>query len=449
MKKKLLLSALLLVSVVTLSWAQDYLNQDITLSTGTYTYSGFGNITITIPQGQTVQLNFTGGYGGGNLIVAGQLTVNASTQDNMQIGGNLTVENGGALNCNGSLTTSHNVTLNNHSILTVTKDYHSDLQSGESVHLLTGSQMLIGGNTVFNAGYCIIDEDAVLNNQGDLKFVNPNNNITVSLQVGGTLRFSGAPSQLHCPGSIITKDLVNDAGRTEGALSGSGFIQVLGSFMVGSANPLTSDATIVIDYDPGLGGGDIGSATRGNTSPCATTLYVDLADFTSTYTDHAVRIVWQTATEINNKGFYIERSIDGSHFEPMDFIASKASAGNSSTLLHYSYTDMKYGLSNYYRLMQVALDGSISFSRIIHQNAPDAVSVAGNNPQISGYPNPAESYMDFKVSAAGGLSIYDANGRLTRRLQLRQGINRISLKGLSSGLYYYRFGSFKGAFIKK
>lgn len=450
MKKKLLLSALLLVSVVTLSWAQEYLNQDQTLSSGNYVYLGFSNITITVPQGQIVSITFTGGYGGGNLIVAGQLTINKSDQDNMQIGGNLTVESGGAVSVNGNFTTSQNVTLNTNSSLSVTKNYASNLpyNSGESVQLLTGSQLLIGGNAAFNAGHCIINQDALLKAEGDLEFANAYNVITGALKVGGTLGFKNSPNELHCPGSIVTKNLLNEAERNPDALSGSGFIQVLGSFI--SNNPLTSDAAIVIDYDPNQGGADIGSATRGVMSPCATTLYVKLSQFTCSYKANSIQVSWQTATELNNKGFYIERSTDGIHFEALDFIVSKALSGNSSDPVDYNYSDKGYGISNYYRLKQVALDGSITYSTVIHQNVPNALNAAATaTDQVVAYPNPAGSFIDFKVTAGAVLFLYDANGRLLRQIALNAGVNRISLSGISSGLYYYRYGAQKGRFIKK
>jgi len=64
---------------------------------------------------------------------------------------------------------------------------------------------------------------------------------------------------------------------------------------------------------------------------------------------------WATASEQNSSHFDIERSDDG---EDWRIIGSRSSAGNSQSLINYSYLDY-YNQSNtvYYRLLQYDIDG--------------------------------------------------------------------------------------------
>ena len=72
---------------------------------------------------------------------------------------------------------------------------------------------------------------------------------------------------------------------------------------------------------------------------------------------------WSTATEINNKGFEVQKSMNGQTFTGIGFVTG---AGNSSLINNYSYTDTKVlSGSNYYRLKQIDLDGRFSYSPVI------------------------------------------------------------------------------------
>ncbi len=93
---------------------------------------------------------------------------------------------------------------------------------------------------------------------------------------------------------------------------------------------------------------------------------------------------WETATEINNAFFTIERSTDGETYEA---IGTKQGAGNSSTVVHYDFTDENSanGIA-YYRFKQTDFDGNYSYSPTIAiQNCNDktnetiTIYIGGNN----------------------------------------------------------------------
>jgi hypothetical protein len=91
--------------------------------------------------------------------------------------------------------------------------------------------------------------------------------------------------------------------------------------------------------------------------------------------EDAVMLNWSTASEINNKHFLVERSIDGINYQT---IATVAGAGNSTTVKSYSYLDAGLAIGTYYyRLKQVDFDGKYSYSsvRIIRLGAGVAASV--------------------------------------------------------------------------
>ncbi len=79
-----------------------------------------------------------------------------------------------------------------------------------------------------------------------------------------------------------------------------------------------------------------------------------------------MKIEWETATEINNDYFTIERSANAIDFEP---IAEINGAGNSNTRNTYSYSDNNPMLGiNYYRLKQTDYNGYYKLFKIVSIN---------------------------------------------------------------------------------
>lgn len=80
------------------------------------------------------------------------------------------------------------------------------------------------------------------------------------------------------------------------------------------------------------------------------------------YKEDQVKIDWTTASEQNNAFYTIERSTNGTDFET---VSSIDGAGNSTSLLFYSYIDVNpiVGLS-FYRLKQTDLNGEFAYSEI-------------------------------------------------------------------------------------
>lgn len=196
---------------------------------------------------------------------------------------------------------------------------------------------------------------------------------------------------------------------------------------------------VILSYHDALGNPSGFDTVTEVTVDTSSVLPISLMDFTAGYMDHQVLLNWQTASEMNNAYFVVERSLDGNLF---DSLAKVSGAGNSSTIKVYSYTDGLQKTSAallYYRLKQVDLDGHFTFSQI--------VSVDLNNPGeaalLTLMPNPSNGH--FRISLGTTplnpvwLSVYNsASGQLIMQQQIRSVISDIDMTGKAKGIYLVR-----------
>lgn len=109
-------------------------------------------------------------------------------------------------------------------------------------------------------------------------------------------------------------------------------------------------------------------------------LPVELVRFEADAKETNVQLSWETATELNNQGFELERSADAQKWTSIGFVAGK---GNSMEPSFYQFMDKKPSNGvNYYRLVQVDWDGTQSESNIVH------VLIKKGENQLSVFPNP-------------------------------------------------------------
>ncbi len=99
------------------------------------------------------------------------------------------------------------------------------------------------------------------------------------------------------------------------------------------------------------------------TGPFNTPLPVELILFTGEAKNDFNAIKWQTASEINNDHFELERSLNGYDFI---HVATIEGNGTSSQLHEYAYDDSPVkNMNYYYRLRQVDYNGNITYSAVI------------------------------------------------------------------------------------
>ncbi|MGA7838024.1 MAG: T9SS type A sorting domain-containing protein [Ignavibacteriaceae bacterium] len=184
-------------------------------------------------------------------------------------------------------------------------------------------------------------------------------------------------------------------------------------------------------------------------------LPVELTDFSSVVNNGIVNLTWQTATEINNHGFDVERKVisdQQSVFEKIGFVPG---TGNSNSPKDYSFIDQPTGGTKFsYRLKQIDNDGNYKFY--------DAINVTLTENQtaelMQNSPNPfnPSTEIKFYIPTISNVSIkiYDMLGKEVITLMNSQkdaGYHIVYWNGrdkygsdVSSGVYLYKLtaGSF-------
>jgi hypothetical protein len=168
-----------------------------------------------------------------------------------------------------------------------------------------------------------------------------------------------------------------------------------------------------------------------------TPLPIVFNSFTATKEQQSAVLAWTTASERNNAGFTVERSLDGKEFNAIGWVATKAEDGYSDRILSYSYTDKSPASGmNYYRLVQKDRDGNTTLSTIRTLDFND-------NSAFHCYPNPTEGQLTIEHNADKEeiltFRLTDVMGRVVRRTETHtiKGFNKtlLQLSGLTSGMY--------------
>jgi len=182
------------------------------------------------------------------------------------------------------------------------------------------------------------------------------------------------------------------------------------------------------------------SPCRENGIPNAA-LPVELLSFNGFASGKTIRLTWETATEINNDFFQVQRLVEGASWTSLGHVVAQEGQRNT-----YDFVDERpVSGDNIYRLQQVDLDGTITLS--------DPVVVAFRNSELSLWPNPAGDEIRFSGGQGSGtlVSLLDANGRVLRKLPA--GSDRADLSGMPAGIYLLRLARASGTevvrFVKR
>ncbi len=161
---------------------------------------------------------------------------------------------------------------------------------------------------------------------------------------------------------------------------------------------------------------------------------VELISFSAKKENTSIIVEWQTASEINNSHFVIEKSKDGKIFTE---VATIKGNNNSSVTQSYSITDYTpYSLNSYYRLKQVDFNGDYVYSEIITVYIENSFTL-----QI--IPNPASQYIDVvgNFPTLSDLIVYDVYGKQLINQKTSLGKQRLDLSGFTPGVYFIQINS--------
>jgi hypothetical protein len=195
---------------------------------------------------------------------------------------------------------------------------------------------------------------------------------------------------------------------------------------------------------------DVSSFSRWTLGSEANPLPVELTSFDGSQWKAGIRLTWQTASEKNNAGFRILRRGEGAKgregtWTEVGFVDG---AGTTTEAKTYRFTDsdLPYAADSVaYRLKQVDIDGSVSFS--------DPISVARDGVESlqlrAPYPNPARqratvrfAVPDHATSSGMAMGLYDVLGRQVRVVEVEAEPGRhervLNVGDVSSGTYVLR-----------
>ena len=207
-------------------------------------------------------------------------------------------------------------------------------------------------------------------------------------------------------------------------------------------------------FDAPNAGGVAGSSLSLSFTVVAAPLPVQLTAFVAEPLGaSAVQLRWSTAQEVHNREFVVQRSADGRNFIGISHVPGH---GTSFTPQSYTYDDRQLpaNLSRlYYRLQQVDLDGTSTFSPV----RTVAVVPGAARAQLQAFaPSAADGLVRYTFTgpATGTeeLELYTIMGQRLGRYPLAPGgSGTVPVAGLSAGTYVLHLvnagGSYAGRFV--
>lgn len=420
---------------------------------------GGNSLTIKNPVAGTPNLLAASSAAGSKLTFAGTstgLTLPSSVADlhtlvvnnvnGLFLQDNLTVTN--TLTCtNGFLKTNgYNLTWTGSSLTESAGSYVQGI-------LTTTSNVGTGTSTFNGVGVSI---SAGTDNLGTVtvkRYSGPGTAVNVGINSGINRKWEFTPSNNYTSSDrtiTLSWVLTDDNGKTLNAMRIWQFDNVLWRDISGvGQNAVTRNISGVLPDDIDAAETFIFTVTD-EFSP----LPVELTSFYANTSKNSVKLLWETATEVQNFGFEVERKSEAnSEWKNIGFVAGN---GNSNTVNKYSFTDNEIVSGKYsYRLKQLDNDGRYSYSGIVNVelgNLPTEFSLGQNYPNPF---NPSTTFtFDLPVESHATLSVYNLLGEKVATLIdgiMKEGTHHVKFDGsnLTSGIYIYSLEAGNKKFTKK
>ena len=172
-------------------------------------------------------------------------------------------------------------------------------------------------------------------------------------------------------------------------------------------------------------------------------LPIELLSFSGKHTEGGNLLTWQTANEVNNKGFEVERAPQPPQgaspmWETIGFVDAKGKAAT------YEFTDKApFGGWGLYRLRQIDYDGKETLSKVISIATKD-------KGKLTVYPNPVSNTLNLNYTEGGDFQILNLLGQ-----QVMVGKNPplgaggLDVSALPQGTYVLKVGAEQVKFVKQ
>jgi hypothetical protein len=166
----------------------------------------------------------------------------------------------------------------------------------------------------------------------------------------------------------------------------------------------------------------------------AATLPVTLLSFNAYAQSKSIKLQWKTTAESGMRGFTIERSINGSDYENIGFVAA-VNSGNADQLYTFIDRNVKGNINYHYRLRMQEYDRTEKFSEVRR------AMIASDFTQVTIKPNPVKNVLTLYISSpesAAGIQIFNLQGQTvyeSASRSLNNGQMNIDISQLASGIY--------------
>jgi hypothetical protein len=173
--------------------------------------------------------------------------------------------------------------------------------------------------------------------------------------------------------------------------------------------------------------------TGDNLGHCSVILPVTILSFSAVQQGNAAVLNWRVANQINNKGYFVEKSVNGISYNSIGFVA----ADEKQTSFTYTDKSLTDGVS-YYRIKEVDNDGKYMYSTV------QKIEYSKFTWKITGNPlNNSSVQLMLDKPANISVQIVSSNGNIIKAIQkgnLLAGNYNIPLNinNVSTGVYIIR-----------
>ncbi len=182
-------------------------------------------------------------------------------------------------------------------------------------------------------------------------------------------------------------------------------------------------------------------------------LPVELTTFKAIQYENAVKLLWETATEVNNYGFNVERKLTDSELSDWETLGFIEGHGNSNSPKSYEFIDETAPADALeYRLKQIDTDGKFEYYSLTAKVNNAVTEVEENNLPLEfaikqNYPNPFNptTAINYQLSENSKveLKVFNLLGQEVATLVNREqaaGNYTVNFEasGLPSGVYVYK-----------
>lgn len=163
------------------------------------------------------------------------------------------------------------------------------------------------------------------------------------------------------------------------------------------------------------------------TTNCAIVLPVGITAWNGEDAENGVSLAWTTESEQNNQYFAVQRMSSGLFWETIGVVPGN---GTTETAEDYRFLDNSAAIGlNYYRLMQVDMDGAQRFT------SPISVSHKGPT-SFEVYPNPSQGTFAISSETVSEVHLFDLTGKeIPVAVTYNSSSVSVDASGIANGVY--------------